>query len=513
MTRSLRLLLTIINASMAMLIAAGLPVMANEQTAFEVFRLEEPRPFDDSYQRDLVEYKRDIDSIIERLSIRAPKSVKELIGNINIRLLNRGRAEAFTSDHTVYMDIAILDLIDHSALESAISTIKSDPYHSMEFALSYSVALSADRVLHGVDPYNHANLDEEQWQTLWVDVTIHQSILFENCLAFILAHEFGHVVLEHDRKLKEEYRSVSDSKVDKSAWNKKRRQMELEADRFASELTLNALYQPANILPWFTLAGIRRHHYGKSSEYPDPGQREAVVKAVYQAWEEKGLLPADDHVELEPLPPDRDITKVDKIIGLKRLREVRDFRRNYLAIIDNQLKELLQAGYSVKDSTEAIVELTQSNKEVLGSSCEKPAYLKEIVSEIESKAQGGEIDIDKIRGLVKKACKNESKQGYLLNDLDQPDPDWQQIKTKASLMRSQRPEYADSMMWEYFLANSIFRWHPEVYREYLESANRVAGEQVNLKPYMRGKPLKSPAPSREEMKAILNKWNGSYLIK
>jgi hypothetical protein len=478
---------------------------------YETFFLEKARPFDDAYQKDRDRYLSDIHSVLKRLAIRADEAVKDKIGSIKVHVNNRGRAGVITIKDTIYFDIAILDLLEHAALEYAIADVNGDDYHVLEFHVAYSVALSTDKILRGVNPYNHASFEEEQKKTLWEDVNRYQQIFYRNCLAFILAHEIGHVVLRHNEQINAEFPTEEQKKADLTAWNKRRREIELAADDFAAELSLRTFYQPANIVPWFTLVDTRRTFYGSSPEYPNPKQREAAIRAVYQRWMDAGLWPESEYAWPDPLRPDRDMTKVDKIIGLKNIREVRTFRRDFLAAIDRQMIELINSGARSDIAAAAAVEVVERNRRILGTECESPEKLDELIREIENTPSVEKIEQARVRSLIELACQGKDRREYLLSLLEEDPVNWTEVKGTAALLKNSRPEFADAIQWRHILARTVVRWYADIYKAYLQAVATQTGQKFHYEPYTIGKPLRKAPPSDQEMLEFLRNWNGSYV--
>lgn len=500
--------LVVIACFISTVLSAELSVMEK----YEIFVLEQPRPFDDAYQKDHDRYMADIQAALKRLAVRADSNVKETIKNIKVRINNRGRSEVLTVENKIYFDIAILDLLKHAALEFAIADVNVDDYHVLEFHVSYSVALSTDKLLKGIDPYNHARIEKEQFETLWEDVKRYQQVFYHNCLAFILAHEIGHIVLGHNEKLQREFPNENSKKSNPEKWNRLRQEMELATDDFSAEVSLRSFHQPANILPWLTLVDIRRIFYGSSPEYPAPTQREATIRGVYHRWMKAGLFPESEYVWPAPLRPDRDMTKVDKLVGLKNIQEVRTFRRNFLSVIDGQLIELLNAESAPEVATAAIVEEVETNRRILGSECEKPDKLGTLISEIDKSTSGGPIDRDKIQSLVNQACRTEDRRNYLLRFLKEEPVNWEAMKNTAALLKNSRPELSDAIQWRHILARTLVRWYPDIYRAYINAVATSTGEKYPYRPYTVGQPLRQAPPSNQEMLDFLSyRWNGSYV--
>ena len=111
-------------------------------------------------------------------------------------------------------------------------------------------------------------------------------------LAVIFAHELGHLVLEHRRRLSEA--GVSKGFFGELGGNRKRnRQAEVEADQMSVHLLANAGYDP-ELAPQFWLspegrsvdAGILR-----STIYPSPSKRAALMQQEIDAYLPAGREP------------------------------------------------------------------------------------------------------------------------------------------------------------------------------------------------------------------------------
>ncbi|MFB0552315.1 MAG: hypothetical protein ACETWQ_03275 [Phycisphaerae bacterium] len=225
-----------------------------------------------------------------------------------------------------------------------------------------------------------------------------------------------------------------------------------------------------------------------------------------------GLWQEAEYIWPEPLRPDRDLTKVDKLVGLKNIQEVREFRRNFLSVIDRQLIELLNTGTAPKAAITTVVEEVKTNRLILGTECEAPAKLDALVREIDNSANGGQIDRDRIQSLVNQACRSEDRRKYLLRFLKEDPVNWEALKSTAVLLKNSRPELSDAIQWRHILARTLLRWHPDIYQAYLDTVATYTGEKYHYKPYIVGKPLRQAPPSNQEMLDFLSKrWNGSYV--
>lgn len=101
----------------------------------------------------------------------------------------------------------------------------------------------------------------------------------DNELAVVFAHEMGHLVLEHRRRL--EAAGVEKGFFGEFGKNRRlNRQVELEADRIAVHLLANAGYDPA-IAPLFWRTKLGRQAGGgllRSSTYPSPEARAELAE-------------------------------------------------------------------------------------------------------------------------------------------------------------------------------------------------------------------------------------------
>jgi hypothetical protein len=101
----------------------------------------------------------------------------------------------------------------------------------------------------------------------------------DNELAVVFAHEMGHLVLEHRRRL--EAAGVEKGFFGEFGKNRRlNRQVELEADRIAVHLLANAGYNPA-IAPAFWRTKLGRRAGGglfRSSTYPSPQARAELAE-------------------------------------------------------------------------------------------------------------------------------------------------------------------------------------------------------------------------------------------
>jgi hypothetical protein len=101
----------------------------------------------------------------------------------------------------------------------------------------------------------------------------------DNQLAVVFAHEMGHLVLEHRRRL--QAAGVEKGFFGEFGKNRRlNRQVELEADRIAVHLLANAGYDPA-IAPAFWRTSLGRRAGGglfRSSTYPSPEARAELAE-------------------------------------------------------------------------------------------------------------------------------------------------------------------------------------------------------------------------------------------
>jgi hypothetical protein len=116
-------------------------------------------------------------------------------------------------------------------------------------------------------------------------------------LAVIFAHEMGHLVLEHRRRL--EAAGVKKGFFGEFGRNRRlNRQVEEEADRMSVHLLANAGYDPA-IAPTFWRSKLGKQAGGglfRSGTYPSPGERARIIEqeiAAHLAGRSGPSLPAD----------------------------------------------------------------------------------------------------------------------------------------------------------------------------------------------------------------------------
>lgn len=111
-------------------------------------------------------------------------------------------------------------------------------------------------------------------------------------LAVIFAHEMGHLVLEHRRRL-------SSAGVEKGFFGefgrnqRLNRQVEVEADRIAAHLLANAGYDPA-IAPAFWRTSLGRRAGGgllRSSTYPSAEARAQLIEREIEDYIGAGIAP------------------------------------------------------------------------------------------------------------------------------------------------------------------------------------------------------------------------------
>lgn len=108
-------------------------------------------------------------------------------------------------------------------------------------------------------------------------------------MAFLLAHEAGHIILNHGNRLQQQFRDLPKSVAEWPDEAKRLTQrFELEADRFAVDLTIaSAKFSPGAVASWFQWQAV--HHVAamaqvgvsidQLSTHPPPHERfEAVLK-------------------------------------------------------------------------------------------------------------------------------------------------------------------------------------------------------------------------------------------
>lgn len=474
--------------------------------------LEQPREINSNYQSDRQEYDLAIQRILQRLAARADPALRDQIGQLDIRIVNRGRIAGFISGDRVIFDIAYLDLLTHFSLEYAISRQRADPFYLLEFHILHAIALSGNKRLEQIDPRNNAALTQKQFRTLWDDVLRYKQTFFENALAFVVAHEIGHVALEHNAALNREFPSeeVRSERID--SFNRIRRNQELEADRFGTDLALRAFYSPAIILPWFLLIDMRQRHYGKSSEYPVPVRRESVVLEVYGDWVSGGQMPDFEYVDLDRLSVRNMMWLSNRQVNLENVRKVREFRLSIQLMFDEVIFESLHDQTITAEDLTAAVQLIELIRVSVSEGCAEPAYLEQLRGLIDDAEQeASRFDRKIAQGLALSACGDDSYQALYLNTLINTDPPkLGALRNVVDLMRTPNDAFGAGIEWQFLLNNAYFRWNPKIFAALTSTVADVTGEVYEMKPYVAGEPLEVLAPAHSKIMEFLSGWDGNY---
>lgn len=469
-----------------------------------------PRQFDDSYQQDMLEYLRIMRGILRLLSVRNDSEVRGLLLMLPLRIMNRGRVEVFVLRGTIYIDIAFLDLLWLFSFEQGVADVKQDPYHMLEFNLAYAVSLHTRIPLEQLDPYNSAALSEAQFRQLWEDALNVQQIAFESTLAFTLAHEVGHLVLDHKDEAREMFPNPETHRPDNSDWVFWRRQTELAADRFAILLSLDANYQPAHVIPWLDLVEIRRSFYGRSAEYPTPGQRESMIYSVYNERFGGDGIEMNDFPRVDPLPPDRNISQVNRMQNLDNVRRIRTFRRNFLAELDTQVGQLIGQGVDIDLAAEVFIHQVEAYRMLLYGA-ENPKAIEEALSLIDTAEKVDQEFTEDLRVLFEQAFSMPEPVNLLSADLEVEPIDFEKLRQLLEWAKEGFPIFADALELKYLMANTRFRWEPLVFQKMLNQIPESSRIHLHLAPYHPGEPIRPRHLTTEERIEVLKRWNGSYV--
>ena len=425
-------------------------------------QLENSRVLDERYQQDRAEYTKKIRQLSYLLSVRANAYEKSVLLSTRVNIVNLGRAEAYTRGKTIYFDMALLDLLAQFADELSVAELKQDPIHQLQFNLAYAAALNHDKQLNLLDPFNTVNLTEDQKLYLWKAKVQAERIIFENVLGFILAHEFSHLLLKHHQRVQQEFPNESERSTANPYWNRQRRTMEVEADEWAARLCLNALVQPAQLIPWLDLTETRRRYYGKSAEYPTSAQRIAVIQQIYEKI--VGIDAVDgDLRDFNPLPPDRDISQADYHLYFDEFRKVRQYRQALLVNIDRAVIDLLDGGQTLNDAVEVFIAYVEQQKDLLKGAADQE-ILGELKRAIEQRGSDSPEETTQIANLVKKAGIGPYAEAWLLSMLEVDQIDWPQITLQLELLEGDRNQFLLGLTYEYLLTNTALRWSPEIFR-------------------------------------------------
>ena len=470
--------------------------------------LETRRKLDESYQRDRADYTRRIHQAQYLLSVRADESLKRLLRSTHVRVINRGRAEAFARANVVYFDMAVLDLLAHFSDELSLAEVKSDAIHQLEFNLAYAAALNGDKDLALLDPYNTMVYTEEQKAYLWNGKLRSEEVIFSQILGFILAHEISHLALGHEQMVQNEFPDEQTHSTSNPDWNKRRREMELAADEMAAQVCLNALVQPAQLLPWLDLNEIRRRYYGKSPEYPTAAQRLTVIQRAYA-----GILDPDplggDILRYKPLAPDRDVTQTDYNLYLGEFRKIRAYRQSLLSGIDESLITLINEQYSLEEVASTFVAWVEQQKDLLRGAEHKEA-LDQLILVVSGTADRTTVDVTPVMSLLEDAGIGEHARAMIFDLLENDPVDWDQVTGHLSVLEKAPGQFLLGLTYDYLLANTALRWHPDAFASLQAALPDTEAKAKKLKPYRLGQPLRNPLPTFEERVEVLRTWHGQY---
>lgn len=472
--------------------------------------LEHKRKVDDSYKRDNSTYTKSIRQTQHILSVRADAETRKKLLSTKIHIVNRGKSDIFSMQDSIYIDIALLDLLNRFSDELSIATIKNDSIHQMEFNLAYAVALNGNKKLPYLDAYNTAKLSKEQVQMLWEAKQRAETVIFESILGFMIAHEFGHLQLSHDNIINTSFPDNESRTINNPKWIRIRREMELSADHFASQLCLNALIQPAQTLTWLDLNEIRRRYYGKSAEYPTTAQRIAVIDNVYNEIVGDRNKTGDLRT-LSPLAPDRDVLQVDYNLFLDEFQKVRIFSQTFLIQLDSIIAELLKQHYTTRQVSDYIVAYIQGYRELLAGA-EKPDIIISL-QKMTSDAKGKKhFNKEKFVSLLNEAGIGENANALLQSELELEPLNMNTIETYIDVLKVKPTQFRDGITFRYLFSNTYFRWFPELFEDLLKSLPEEETKARALKPYVLGIPIVSELPSHMEKLNTLRYWDGNYNI-
>jgi hypothetical protein len=338
-----------------------------------------------------------------------------------------------------------------------------------------------------------------------------QSIAFENTLSFLLAHEVGHVVLDHEREVERLFPSAAMRRGDHATWILWRRRSELAADRFAARLSLGAAYQPAQVLPWLDLVEVRRSFYGTSAEYPTPGQRASTIWAVYAERFGGDGIDTSGLSRVDPVPPDRDMSKSGRARNLDNVRQVREFRRGFLAELDAQVDQVLS---ETGDPGQGAVWFLWRIKayrgllrgaEDLGAVDDALSLLEQAGAAVPSDAAAG-----RLLSFLQRAFRSPETVELLSAHVGADGIRSDELRVLLTWGRTGSPMFADALETGYLLANTRFRWEPEVFEAMLRQLPEPERERLGLVPYRLGVPQRPRRYTIHERVRGLERWNGSY---
>ena len=489
-------------AALAIACAAGLP---QDDAMVEGLHLETPKP-DAEFQQARSDYELHLTQLRQRLAVRASPSMRRLVLSTPVLITNRGRAEAVTVGDTIYIDIALLDLVYELSFEVAVSHVKADLYHQLEFTLAYASALNGDKLLPQTDRHNTARYTEEQNKYLWQEMEIARVVTFDNILGFVLAHEIAHLELGHQARVERDFPQQAHRTMDNAAWIAARRKMELEADSVGSRTCIDALLVPAQVLVWFDLNEIRRRYYGVAPEYPTMTQRLDTIQVVCD--ELMGENELGDLRQFAPLAPHRDVAAVDYAMFLEEYRRVRALRSKLLITLDEQLADLLGQGESVADAAEYVIGSVQLQRAMLRGAT-NPAPLEDALAIARTEGGPSEAEIAKLSPLFEAAGMQELALFALETQLTSEPVDWPALAQHIDVVRSSQGQLADGIDFKHLLTNTCFRWLPEMFDALKEALPDTETAAKALEPRSLEIPLPLQ-PTLEERLDALRVWDGSF---
>lgn len=470
--------------------------------------LETPRDVNEEYQRDHAVYTRRIQQLQYLLSVRSPEHLKRLLLSTRVLIVNRGRAEAFSSSNVIYFDMAFLDLLAHLSDELSLAEVKSDAIHQMVFNLAYAAALNGNKTLTLLNPHNTMIYTEEQKAYLWKEKLLAEEVIFDNILGFVLAHEISHLALEHEQAIKKEFPDEQTHNMSNPHWNRRRREIELAADEMAARICLNALIQPAQLLTWLDLNEIQRRYYGKSSEYPTAAQRIAVIQNTYAEIIGMDALGGDLRA-LKPMLPHLDVAQIDYNLFLDEFLKVRAFGQILLSRIDETVAAQLKEAYSAQQIASAFVVLVEQQKDLL-KGAEHKNVLDELVQLVSSAVNDPQIDLSAAKSLLEKAGIGQYALAMLGDLLEENLMDWKQIAGHLNVIKAAPEQFLLGITYEYLLANTALRWHPDLFTALQTALPETDAKAKQLRPYRLDQPLRPPPPTFEQRVNVLRTWNGEY---
>ncbi len=470
--------------------------------------LESPRTIDDSYQVDRENYDQRIRQLRHILAVRAEPRVKAALLSTEVRIINRGQAEAFSMQGAVYLDIALLDLLSQFADELSIAEIKNDPYHQLEFNLAYAEALDGSKRLALLDAFNTSAHTKEQWQYLWEGKQRAERVIFDNIVAFIIAHEVSHIVLGHERKVETAFPDKSDRHAGNVAWVQQRRAIELEADESGARICLSALVQPAMLIPWFDLNETRRRHYGKSADYPTTAQRITVVNKAYRDLVGTASLQGD-LTEFNPLPPDRDVLQSDIHLFLEEFRKVRKFRQSLLVGLDQTVADLLKNGVTAVDAGRFFYDFIEQKRDLL-KGARNASEVDSAIRLAEKGMRNESVDISDVITKLKRAGVGANAMRMFESQLESSPVDWPEVQSGLKILRAAPVQFAQGLDYAYLLGNTQMRWQSDVFRAMQSALPAAEVKARRLKPYVMGQPVRGPLPTYEQRLDMLRRWDGKY---